>query len=211
MIRFTDVSVRFGERDLIKKLNLQISEGEKVLLFGQSGMGKTTIFRMILGFMNDYSGEIFFKNERISEKNVWKIRRQISYIPQNLILKDETVMDSFENIFGFHTYKNNVDIIKKSRELLKYLSLSEDIFYKKWSSLSGGEKQRIFIIISDLQKRDIYLLDEVTTGMDNLLKRKVMNYFLKKKGKTMLIISHDSEWSEFGEIKTFNLKEKKWI
>ncbi len=77
---------------------------------------------------------------------------------------------------------------------MQELELEGNILDKNFQELSGGEKQRIGILIALLLNRDIYLLDEVTSALDMNLKKKVSDYFLSREDLTLLVISHDREW-----------------
>lgn len=77
---------------------------------------------------------------------------------------------------------------------MRELELEYDILDKNFQELSGGEKQRIGILITFLLNRDIYLLDEITSALDVNLKKKVADYFLAREDWTILEISHDREW-----------------
>ena len=77
---------------------------------------------------------------------------------------------------------------------MRELGLEDDILDKNFQELSGGEKQRIGILIALLLNRDIYLLDEVTSALDVNLKKTVADYFLARENWTLLVISHDREW-----------------
>jgi len=77
---------------------------------------------------------------------------------------------------------------------MQELGLENDILDTNFQELSGGEKQRIGILIALLLNRDIYLLDEVTSALDVNLKKTVADYFLARENWTLLVISHDREW-----------------
>ncbi len=72
------------EKKIFQDLNLKIYPGDKVVFIGSSGIGKTSLFKIILGFINDYQGEILFSGEKVSKQNIWKIRSQIAYIDQDV-------------------------------------------------------------------------------------------------------------------------------
>ena len=93
-------------------------------------------------------------------------------------------------------YRANRDKLdsEKLRVFMRELGLEDDILDKNFQELSGGEKQRIGILISLLLNRDIYLLDEVTSALDVNLKKTVADYFLAREDWTLLVISHDLEW-----------------
>jgi putative ABC transport system ATP-binding protein len=81
---------------------------------------------------------------------------------------------------------------------MKELELEKDILEKNFETLSGGEKQRIGILIALMLGRDIFLLDEATSALDSGLKKKVVDNFLKNEDWTVFIISHDKEWERNG-------------
>jgi putative ABC transport system ATP-binding protein len=83
---------------------------------------------------------------------------------------------------------------EKLRVFMRELELEYDILDKNFQELSGGEKQRIGILITLLLNRDIYLLDEITSALDVNLKKKVADYFLAREDWIILVISHDREW-----------------
>ena len=93
-------------------------------------------------------------------------------------------------------YRANKDKMnpEKLRVFMRELELEYDILDKNFQELSGGEKQRIGILITFLLNRDIYLLDEITSALDVNLKKKVADYFLAREDWTILEISHDREW-----------------
>ncbi|MCK4941335.1 ATP-binding cassette domain-containing protein, partial [candidate division WOR-3 bacterium] len=76
---------------------------------------------------------------------------------------------------------------------------------ENFEKLSGGEKQRILIVIALLLKRSVFLLDEVTSALDSELKEKVRDFFLKGDDWTVMVISHDKDWLERPELKVINL------
>ena len=90
---------------------------------------------------------------------------------------------------------------------MRELGLEDDILDKNFQELSGGEKQRIGILIALLLNRDIYLLDEVTSALDVNLKKTVADYFLAREDWTLLVISHDLEW-ERDWVETIDIESK---
>jgi putative ABC transport system ATP-binding protein len=108
---------------------------------------------------------------------------------------------------GYRANKN-IEISKdKIVELLEYFDLESKILEKDFQDLSGGEKQRISIIVSILLDKELYLLDEITSSLDNKMKKKVVDYFVDKMDKTQIIISHDNHWLEKDKLRIINLEE----
>jgi putative ABC transport system ATP-binding protein len=105
-------------------------------------------------------------------------------------------------------YKANESIAYAKKELaslLEFLRLKESILQEDFEKLSGGEKQRILIVIALLLRRSVFLLDEVTSALDAELKEKVRDHFIKKDDWTVIVISHDKDWLQRPELKVINL------
>ncbi|WP_406656778.1 ATP-binding cassette domain-containing protein [Methanolobus sp. ZRKC2] len=199
IIRMENVSVKEESKDklIFSDLALSVNKGEKVLIKGRSGIGKTTIFRLILGFTEHSSGDIYFEGRKVDSALVWDIRKRVAHISQDSDIGEGPVMELFEEVFS---YSANKDKFNRSdlNALLSEFSLKEDILTKKFENLSGGEKQRIAIIISLMTKKDIFLLDEITSDLDAALKEKIVDFFLSHSEWTVLAISHDREWEREG-------------
>jgi len=200
MLRLNNISLRFQQKKIFSQLSLQIDQGDKVLLEGRSGIGKSTIFSLIQGFVEPQNGDIYFNNLKIDKKNIWKIRKHI----------DMKVSDWLDQIFNFKANCSKGIDQEKIDLLFKYFKLNNDLLHIDTSELSGGEKQRLSIIISILLQRKLYLLDEVTSALDKDLKKIAADMFMKSNDWTVLIISHDPVWYNYSNIKIFDLETKQW-
>ncbi|MCT4595123.1 MAG: ABC transporter ATP-binding protein [Anaeromicrobium sp.] len=201
MIQFKNIHLSFNGKTLFKDFNMNIKKGEKILLNAPSGKGKSTLFKLLLGFVKPHKGEIILDGKNLEKNNITYFRKNIAYVSQDVDLRNDKVWDLILEIFS---YKNNrhIEITKdKVLDIFKYFNFSEDIMEKKVSELSGGERQRLGLIICILMDRHVWLLDEVTSGLDKEMKEKVVDYVLKK-DKTVLIISHDKIWSKSDLIRT---------
>jgi putative ABC transport system ATP-binding protein len=118
-------------------------------------------------------------------------------VSQDLDIYEGSVNEFIEEVFSYSFNEGKLDRTKL-RRLLLYLGFENDVLTMNFEDLSGGEKQRIGIIMSVLIGKDIYLLDEITSSLDATLKEKVANYFLEHKDWTLLIISHDDVWKKQG-------------
>lgn len=197
LIRMEGVCVAAGDRSILSGFDMYVARGEKVLVKGRSGIGKTTLFRLLLGFRVPSSGILYFEGRPMDAGLAWDIRKRVAHISQDSDIGEGVVRDMLEEIFSYNANKGHFDS-EKLRSLLVELSLQEDVLDKKFENLSGGEKQRIAIIISLLTKKDIFLLDEITSDLDAKLKRKVVDMFVGNPAWTVLAISHDSEWEREG-------------
>lgn len=207
MIKFKNISLSFNNKDVLKNLSLSINEGEKILIRGKSGTGKTSLLKMLLGFSKPKSGEIFFNEMLLDSKSIWKIRKKIAYIDQDVNSIGETVYDWFNFVKNI---KTNRKINFDSSSILNYFDffhLDKSLLNSSILALSGGEKQRISIVTALLLKRKIFLLDEITASLDTELKRKTVDLFLSNPEFTILTISHDSFWETHPNIKIFDIEE----
>ncbi|TDX15419.1 MULTISPECIES: ATP-binding cassette domain-containing protein [Petrotoga] len=194
MIEFQNVSKKFQGKYVLRNFNLKVQEGSKTLIFGKSGIGKTTIFRLLLGFMKPDEGQLLYKNERLNGKNIWVLRKETVYIGQELDVVDGTVREIIRNILSYKINLKAPFEESKLIELFDFFELEANILDKDFQALSGGEKQRVLISIFTLLNKKIYLLDESTSSLDREMKNKVIKYLLSKKEWTLIAISHDQEW-----------------
>ena len=130
MIRFKDVSLSLGNKQLLKNFNLRIGKGDKVLLAAQSGSGKTSLLRLILGFSDPDSGNIFFKKKAITSETIHQIRRQMAYLSQDVDFPNGKVREVFQEIFQFATNKHLAYSEEKLREKLAAFDLPETLLNK---------------------------------------------------------------------------------
>lgn len=195
MLEFRNVSIAVDMKLLFKNLNLKVEKGEKICLSGHSGLGKTSLFNALLGFLPIKSGEILYRNTKLNDFR--NFRKNIAYLPQNQnIIGLETVKDTIYAPFEFAVnkkYKPNPELIK---EYFKALDLELNLMHKPFDSLSGGEKQRIGLIITKCLKKTIMLLDEPSSALDADTTTKAANFILTDPEPTLLSISHDINWQQ---------------
>lgn len=199
LIVFKDIKLKFDGKLILENFNLVVDQGQKVLLKAPSGRGKSSLFKMILGFYRPDSGEIFLGDKRLEKRTLEYFRKNIGYVNQDVDLRDQKIGQMIEEIF---TYKINRHLElnrTKLLELLSYFNLTDEILEKNAGELSGGERQRLGFIICVLLDRKVWLLDEITSGLDSEMKEKLIDFVLGQK-KTVLIISHDRSWEEREEV-----------
>ncbi|MCP3941652.1 MAG: ATP-binding cassette domain-containing protein [Desulfobacteraceae bacterium] len=193
MISFESVSHAIGNNKIFSNLNLCVNKNEKVLILGKSGLGKTSLFRLILGFDQPGSGQILVNGLNLDKKHVHQIRQQIFYLSQDIDLKDDTILELLTDIWNFH-FSKELSREEINRQL-NFLELSPEILQKKTGNLSGGERQRIGLMIGFLLDRPIWLLDEPTSALEDAMKKKITNHILSL-DKTCIIISHNRCWQD---------------
>lgn len=190
MIQFKNINLKFKEKVILENFNLVVKKGEKILITGNSGKGKSTILKILLGFKVPNSGDILVKNIHLNEKTINSIRKNLSYMPQSTPFLNENIENIISKIFSYKANCSKILNYEKLFEHLNYFDLDRSILNKNINELSGGEKQRLAFIINILLNRDIWILDEITSSLDVDMKEKVTNYILNS-DKTVILVSHD--------------------
>ena len=193
IIDLRNITVSYGDNVILDKLNLYINEKEFITLLGPSGCGKTTTLRIIGGFEQPDSGDVFFEGKRLND--VPPYRREINTVFQRYALFPH--LNVAENIaFGLHIKKMNAaEIKRKTREMLSLVGLS-GFETRDVTSLSGGQQQRVAIARALVCEPRVLLLDEPLGALDLKL-RKDMQIELKRiqqrTGITFIYVTHDQE------------------
>ena len=204
MIRLKNISVLKKDKSILNLPDFFIDKGEKILLSGDSGSGKSTLLKTILYFEKfEKSGEIFFEDELIDFTNIDKYRKKFSFINQKAPFFEGNSLDFLNLPYTLSNNDNLSDNVDFNSNL-KEMNLTEDILSKEFSSLSGGEQQRLSILQIFLLDKEILLLDEITSALDKTNRDNVINFILnneKNKDKTVIIVSHNNEeWLKTGKI-----------
>jgi len=205
MIRFDKIRLSYNEKNVLNDFSAEVRTGAKYLIKGRSGSGKSSLFAMVLGFVRPDRGRIFFNNTEIDRKNVWSVRQSIAFVDQDVSLGDTNVNDWIKFVFGLNANKG-IEIHDHLLQLLDYFELSNDSMNKNINDLSGGERQRLALVIAILLKRPCFLLDEVTSSLDDNLKQKTVDLFAGMSDATVVVISHDDVWTKNPAFSVFDME-----
>ncbi|QVK19470.1 ATP-binding cassette domain-containing protein [Mycoplasmatota bacterium] len=199
MIQFKDINLQFNNKQVFNDFNLTINEKDKILLSAPSGSGKTSLVKMLLGIIR-YEGDILLKNQLLTPSTRNFFRKNISYVSQDVDLQNLKTNDLINEILSYKVNKHISYNQKLILQLFHQFNLNNEHLEKQVHDLSGGERARVGFIIALLLDRDILILDEITAGLDEKLKRKIIDYTCHL-DKTIIIISHDSLWKEAEKIR----------
>ena len=193
IIDLKNISVTFGDNQVLKNLNLYIRDKEFITFLGPSGCGKTTTLRIIAGFIEPDEGEVIFEGKKIN--GVPPHKRQVNTIFQRYALFPH--LNVYENVaFGLRIKKVPEKQIKETVEEMLALVNLKGFNKRNINSLSGGQQQRVAIARALAVKPRVLLLDEPLGALDLKL-RKDMQVELKniqqRLGITFVYVTHDQE------------------
>ena len=204
MIELQNICLRYNSQFLFENLDLSVPKGGKLLIRGESGSGKTSILRLILGLEQPEKGSVRIAGQTMDRSNVWSLRGKMAYVSQDMSLGQGIVEGFIKDVLRFRRNRDLHYDRAKIETLMEQFGLEPNMLQNHLEDLSGGELQRVAIITALLLQRPIYLLDEVTSALDQKMKERVVDYFLSLIDTTLVIVSHDNVWHQQG-IKTFQL------
>jgi ABC-2 type transport system ATP-binding protein len=185
VIKVYNLYKSYGDAQVVKDVSLRVKKGEVFGLLGANGAGKSTTIECILGTKNFDSGQVSIldMNPQKERKQLFQrvgVQFQESNYQEKITVKELCEVTEV-------LYKNPLDYSK----LLKEFNLQDKV-KNLVSELSGGEKQRLFIILALIPNPEVVFLDELTTGLDVRARRDVWKYLLnlKKQGLTIFLTSH---------------------
>lgn len=214
IIEVENLNLSFGEKHVLKNISFHCHKGEIVGLMGISGAGKTTIVRVLVAQLPNFTGKVICAGMDV-KKTGQKILDKIGYVPQlealNLYYKFSALknMRIFGSMFGIPKKK----ILEKAKNLFNVLDIPEDTWKSKVKDMSGGEKKRVSIALGLINSPEVLFLDEPTTGVDASKRFDILNYLKKLNkdtGTTMCIVTHDLETANICD-KVLLLKEGKVV
>ena len=204
-IRFEQVNFQYTNTPILKNLTLELLSHKWTVILGESGVGKSTILKLIEKFYTEYEGKIMVDDISLKDIDSHDLRNQVAYLSQspslfpgsirsNLTVSSDTITD--EMIWEVLKTVNMKDYVSSLDD-----ALDTDI-YEAGKIMSTGQKQRLCIARALLRNVEIYLLDEITSNVDRENTQLILSYFkeLSKDGKTIISVTHDREYIPFADV-----------
>lgn len=193
LLEVRNVVKRFGSREVLKGISLQIAGGEFLTLLGESGSGKTTLLRLIAGFEQTSSGEMWMSGERLD--NLPPHKRKVNTVFQHYALFPH--LSVVENVaYGLRvTRAPATDIPGRVADALRMVKM-EEYAATRPSKLSGGQQQRIALARALVNRPQLLLLDEPLSALDANLRKQMqgeLKQLQRELGITFLFVTHDQD------------------
>lgn len=195
MIEYRDVSVSAGGRKILTDVTLAIATGEKAVIAGPTGAGKSALLLTLLGAYELSGGAIGFDGSPVTASRLAAVRRSVAYIGQEPVLGDGTVREAMLLPFRFAANRAATPDERHLEEVLSHLHLEPAILDRRTSVVSGGEKQRIAIARALVLGKEVFLADEITSALDTAGAEVVMDLF-RRGSYTVIAVSHDPVWHQ---------------
>ncbi|SHF71275.1 ABC transporter ATP-binding protein [Ornithinibacillus halophilus] len=203
-IEFKDVNYTADGLHILKNITGVFPEGRITTLVGPSGAGKSTLFKLCNGLRSSSSGEILIKGKKIDEYDPVNLRRNVGIALQSATMTKGTVLENLELPLTLQGERIDKDYAK---ELLHDVGLSEEFMERNAKDLSGGQRQKLSIARTLVNKPKILLLDEITSSLDRVSQHDIeelIEKVNKKYGTTMIWITHNLE-------QAINIGQYTWV
>ncbi len=198
MIKIKDLHKSFGDKHVLNGVNLEIKNGETIVIIGRSGEGKSVLIKHIVGLLTPDSGYVEVENQKVNDLNIielYELRKKFGFLFQGSALFDSMTVE--ENIAlpliesEINFTKNEID--KAVAEKLELVDLP-GVQQLKPSELSGGMKKRIGLARALITNPEYILYDEPTTGLDPIMSDSIDNLIKdlsEKLSVTSIVVTHD--------------------
>jgi ABC-type Fe3+/spermidine/putrescine transport system ATPase subunit len=193
LLSIRSVAKHFGKNIVLRDISLEIAEGEFLTILGESGSGKTTLLRILAGFEQSTSGEVWMSNERLDTQPPY--RRRVNTVFQHYALFPHMTVE--QNVgYGLQIAKRpGAEIATRVAEALDKVKMS--LYAKsKPSKISGGQQQRIALARALVNRPRLLLLDEPLSALDANLRRQMqveLKALQREVGITFIFVTHDQE------------------
>ncbi len=204
MLRLNQVSKSYGATRALAPLTIDLPEGQTTVLIGPSGCGKSTLLRLMNGLIKPSSGQVYFDDEPVTERNVRSIRHRMGYVIQDGGLFPHLTAYDNAALLAAHLGWDDARIRRRVEELAGLVQIPLDRLSSFPLQLSGGQQQRISLMRALMLDPDVLLLDEPLGALDPMIRADLqvdLRDIFQSLDKTVVLVTHDlHEAGYFGDL-----------
>lgn len=197
-IEVSNLKFSYGDRLIIDDISFAAEDGQLISVLGPNGVGKSTLFRCVLGLLKDYKGKIFLNGKDIKKLSTGEMAKLIAYIPQshypsfNYSIFDMVLMGTAVQVSSISSPgKKQIDIVNRALKKMGIYHLKD----RGYMQISGGERQLVLLARALVQDAKILVMDEPTSNLDfgNQIKVMIQIRNLAKEGYTIIQSTHNPD------------------
>lgn len=214
IISLSDVTIRQGEKTILKQVNLSVAEAEFVYLIGKTGSGKSSLLKTLYGELPISEGEgaiAGYNLKTIKQKDVPFLRRKLGIVFQDFqLLLDRTVIQNLYFVLKATGWKDKAEIHKRAMSVLQLVGIEQKADQMP-HTLSGGEQQRVSIARALLNDPKIILADEPTGNLDVETSEEIMQLLValsKEENTAVLMATHDLQMVQKFPARTLRVENE---
>lgn len=193
-IEIKNVSLNLDDTEILENIDLDIPFGKRIGIIGGTGSGKSVLFRIVNRFLDPSEGQVLLNGEDIREYEIEQVRRQFSYVPQDVFLFSDTVSVNiayYNEKAGQNAVRKCAEIAQADEFIRKLPDGYDTVIGERGVGLSGGQKQRLSIARALLKAAPVLIFDDATSALDTETEQKVFEEVKNNyRGVTQLISAH---------------------
>lgn len=195
-VEFRNVSLRRGDIDALRSVDLSLPRHDTTAILGTSGSGKSSLVQLVIGLLRPDKGSVITLGQDLADGDLRKLRKRIGYAVQDVSLFPHMTVGRNIALPGVLDQRPDEETAERVAELMKIMQLPADILERYPHELSGGQQQRAGLCRAMLLRPELLLLDEPFSGLDTMTRRGIHEEFLhlrQVEPVTTLIVTHDPQ------------------
>lgn len=198
LLRLDIKSLFYGDKTILRDLELSVSKGERILIVGATGAGKSSLLKTLNLMNQSYEGRILLQGEDLRGYEPEVLRSRICLVMQGPFLEPGTVQEALDAPLHYHALRHR-DLTgrdQRVKNLFKSFQLGSELMDQSSEKLSGGEKQRVALIRALQLNPEVLLLDEISSALDQKTSAIISDCVFSTYPGTVIAISHDPLWQD---------------
>lgn len=199
MLKISKVSLSYGSKQVLRDVSFDLGRGEIGCVMGESGCGKTSLLRAVMGFETFSSGSIEVDGITLSETTIDTLRHRIAYLPQELSLPSPTIREMVNLPFSFKANRGVTLTDDLLRQEWSWLGLDTRLLSHSPNAVSVGQRQRIMLSVCGLLGKPLIIADEPTSALDEestMMVARYMKMLAHERQTAILAVTHSRPLAE---------------